>query len=257
LVIDTLASVDASGNFSSVPSQQLLAEIRRVTNQPVRFVVNTHHHLDHVGGNTVFKQAGATLVGDRRLRDWLQSENLRSFGPSIAASQKAFIDALSSPTLTYEQGIDLFLGGREVHVRSFPGHSGSDSVAIVPDAKVVFTGDLLWPNVLPTLGDASTDVWIPTLEVLATANTDATFVPGHGEIAHVRDVVAFREYLVTLRQFVADAQRGGKSADEVVAAVMPRLAEQYGRWQLFTAVAKENIREVDAELRGTKRIPKP
>jgi cyclase len=143
----------------------------------------------------------------------------------------------------------------EVHVRSLAGHSGSDSVVIVSDAKVVFTGDLLWPNILPTLTDASTDVWIETLKALADSEPDATFIPGHGDVAKAKDVEAFREYLVTLRQLVSDAQRGGKAAEEVVAAVMPRLTEQYGRWQLFAAVAKENILEVDGELRGTKRVP--
>jgi len=255
LVVDTLASVDAGGNFTSAPSQQLLAEVRRVTRQPVRFVVNTHHHLDHVGGNAVFAQAGATMVGTRELRDWLQPENLRPFGTKITSSQKLFIEALSRPTLTYEHGIDLFLGQREVRIRRFPGHSGSDSVVIVPDAKVVFTGDLLWPNILPTLIDASTDVWIETLNALVNDEPDATFIPGHGEPARAKDVEAFRDYLATLRRLIADAQHGGKSAEEVVAGVMPQLSEQYGQWQLFAAVARENILEVDGELRGTKRIP--
>jgi cyclase len=256
LVIDTLASVDAAGNFSNAPSEQILTEIRRITRKPVRFVVNTHHHLDHVGGNTVFAQAGATVVGDHRLRDWLQSENLRSFGPSITASQKTFIERLAPPTLTYDHGIDLFLGRREVHVRSFAGHSGSDSVVVVPDAKVVFTGDLLWPDTLPTLVDASTGVWIETLDALATSEPDATFIPGHGDIAKARNVMAFREYLASLKQLVTDAQRGGKSAEEVVAAVMPTLTDKYGQWQLFAAVAKQNILDVDGELRGTKRVPR-
>jgi glyoxylase-like metal-dependent hydrolase (beta-lactamase superfamily II) len=163
---------------------------------------------------------------------------------------------LAPPTLTYDHGINLFLGRREVHVRSFAGHSGSDSVVVVPDAKVVFTGDLLWPDTLPTLVDASTSVWIETLDALATSEPAATFIPGHGDIAKARDVMAFREYLATLRELVADAQRGGKSAEEIVTAVMPTLADKYGQWELFAAVAKQNILDVDAELRGTKRIPR-
>jgi cyclase len=256
-VVDTLASVDATGNFSTEPSRQLLAEIRKITPLPLRFVVNTHHHLDHVDGNGAFVQAGAVVVGSRPLRDLLKSENLRSFGPKMTASQKAFIESLSAPTVTYGQSLDLFLGRREIHVRSFPGHSGTDSVVIVPDARVVFAGDLLWPHILPTMTDASVDSWIDTLDALAKSEPDATFVPGHGDVAKVQDVVAFREYLVTLRHVVRDAQRAGKSTEEVVVAVMPALTEKYGQWQLFTAVVRENILDVDSELRGTKRVPKP
>jgi cyclase len=256
-VVDTLASVDATGNFSTEPSRQLLGEIRKITPLPVRFVITTHHHLDHVDGNGAFVQAGAAVVGSRRLRDLLKPENLRSFGPKITASQKAFIESLSPPTVTFEETLDLFLGRREVHVRSFPGHSGTDSVVIVPDAKVVFTGDLLWPHMLPTTTDASIEPWVDTLDALAKNEPDATFVPGHGDVAQAQDIVAFREYLVTLRHLVSDAQLAGKSTEEVVVAVMPALTEKYGQWQLFTAVAKENIVDVDSELRGTKRIPKP
>src|SRR3954470_4816039 len=68
-VVDTLASVDATGNFSTEPSRQLLAAIRKITRLPVRFVVNTHHRLDHVDGNGAFVQAGAVVVGSRQLRD--------------------------------------------------------------------------------------------------------------------------------------------------------------------------------------------
>jgi glyoxylase-like metal-dependent hydrolase (beta-lactamase superfamily II) len=121
---------------------------------------------------------------------------------------------------------------------------------------VVFTGDLFWPDTLPTLVDASTGVWIETLDALATSEPDATFIPGHGDIAKARNVTAFRGYLASLKQLVADAQRGGKSAEEVVAAVMPTLTDKYGQWQLFAAVAKQNILDVDGELRGTKRIPR-
>jgi cyclase len=257
LVVDTLASVDASGTFSARPSEQLLAAVRDLTKLPVKYVVNTHYHLDHVGGNRIFADAGVVLVGHENVRRWIRSENLRPFGPKITPAQQQFIDRLAAPTVTITESTELDLGRRTIPVRGYQGHSGSDSAVIVPDAKVVFAGDLLWPSILPTLVDASTDVWIDTLEALATSNPDAAFVPGHGEIARADDVRAFREYLVTLRQVVADAQRSGKSGEELVSAAMQPLREKYGRWNLFDAGARENILEVDSELRGTKRVPQP
>src|SRR5690348_16485877 len=92
LVVDTFTTTEAA--------QALLAEIRKVTNQPVRFVVNTHYHLDHTGGNAVFADAGATILAQRNLRGWLRTENLKFFGPNPKPEQKAMVEALVLPDET-------------------------------------------------------------------------------------------------------------------------------------------------------------
>src|SRR5579871_2687003 len=73
------------------PARDLLAEIRKITNLPIRFVVNTHYHLDHTGGNAVFAQAGATILAHRNLRGWLHTENLKFFGANPKPEQKAMV----------------------------------------------------------------------------------------------------------------------------------------------------------------------
>ena len=255
VVIDTSASIDADGQFGTEPARQLLAAIRTRTTLPVRFVINTHHHLDHVGANAVFVDAGAMVLAHRNVRGWIHSENTRLFGTHITPQQKVFIEALLPPTVTYDQGMDLFLGSREIRVRSLPGHTGGDSIVLIPDASVIFTGDLLWCKTLPNLIDASTSPWIDTLDTLAKNEADSTFVPGHGDVAHVQDVEAFREYLATLRKLVSDAQAMGMSGEALADAVMPALRDKYNRWDSFKDLARDNILSLDAELRGTKRIP--
>ena len=256
-VIDTSASLDADGQFRTEPATQLLAAIRTLTKLPVKFVINTHYHLDHVGANAVFVDAGATVLAHRNVRGWIHRENIRMFGPNIRPQQKAFIEALLPPTVTYDQGVDLLLGSREIRLRSFPGHTGGDSVVLIPDAKVVFAGDLLWCSMLPNLIDASTKPWIDTLDTLAKDEADSTFVPGHGDVGHVQDVEAFRDYLTTLRKLVSDAEAQRKSGEALADAVMPALSDKYSRWDSFKELARENILELDAELIGTKRIPQP
>jgi len=255
VVIDTSASIDADGQFGTEPARQLLAAIRTRTKLPVRFVINTHHHLDHVGANAVFVDAGAMVLAHRNVRGWIHSENTRLFGTHVTPQQKVFIEALLPPTVTYDQGMDLFLGSREIRVRSLPGHTGGDSIVLIPDASVIFTGDLLWCKTLPNLIDASTSPWIDTLDTLAKNEADSTFVPGHGNVGNVQDVEAFREYLATLRKLVSDAQAMGKSGEALADAVMPALSDRYNRWDSFKEVARDNILSLDAELRGTKRIP--
>jgi glyoxylase-like metal-dependent hydrolase (beta-lactamase superfamily II) len=151
--------------------------------------------------------------------------------------------------------VDLYLGAREIRVRGFPGHTGGDSVVLIPDAKVVFAGDLFWRNMVPNLMDASTQPWIDTLDTLATTAADATFVPGHGDVGHAQDVTAFREYLATLRTLVADAQALRQSGEALADSVMLALSDKYSGWDSFKDLARRNILETDAELAGTKRIP--
>lgn len=254
-VIDACMSVDAEGNLGTDTARQTLGAIRKITKLPVKFVINTHYHVDHVGGNAVFVEAGAIVLAHRNVRSWIHAEHLRLFTKDSKPQHKAFMEALLPPTVTYNESADLYLGTRTIRVRSLPGHTGGDSVVLIPDAKVVFAGDLLWRDLVPNLVDASTKPWIDTLDRLATSEPDATFVPGHGEVGNVKDVAAFREYLVTLRKLVSDAQAAGMSAEALADAVIPRLSDRYSRWNGFEYAARPNILETDAELRGKKRIP--
>ncbi len=260
VVVDTFEDV--------APAKELLAEIRKVTNLPVRFVVNTHYHLDHTGGNAVFAEAGATIVAQRNLRGWLHAENLKFFGPNPKPEAKARVEALVPPDLVYTDALDIFLGQRVVQVRYMLGHTGGDSVVVVPDANVVFGGDLIWQKHLPNLIDATTSAWVKTLETLLAEHPSATFVSGHGDIATPQDVRDFHDYLVFLRDAVAKAEGQGKVGQQVVDAVLPQLQEKYGAcdppansgphcWGFFKAFANRNILQTAGELKGDKKVPTP
>src|SRR5215472_15090221 len=188
-VVDSFVGVE--------PAKELLAEIRKVTNLPIRYVINTHYHLDHTGGNAVFAEAGATILAHRNLRGWLRTENLKFFGVTPKAEDKARVEALVLPDMVYSDAVDLYLGSRLIQVRYMLGHTGGDSVVFVPDANVVFGGDLIWQHHLPNLIDASTQPWIQTLDKLLAEHSSATFVSGHGGLATAADVRDFRDYLNT------------------------------------------------------------
>ena len=134
VVIDTFSTEDAA--------KQLLAEIQQRTKLPVKFVVNTHYHLDHVAGNGVFAKQGAAVLAQRNVRGWIHSENLRLIGDFLTPELKALTESIAAPSVDYEQASHLYLGSRAIHLRSFPGHTGGDSIVIVPDARVAFLGDL-------------------------------------------------------------------------------------------------------------------
>jgi glyoxylase-like metal-dependent hydrolase (beta-lactamase superfamily II) len=249
LVVDTFEDPAAA--------KAMLDAIRAKTREPIRYVIDTHYHLDHTAGNNVFAATGATVMAQRNVRTWERSQNLKFFGADPAAKQKQFVEMLGLPSLTYKDDITIWLGDRKIIVRTLEGHTGGDSTVVIPDAKVVFTGDLFWNHTLPNLIDADTREQIASDDTLLHDYPDATFVPGHGDIGKAADVHAFRDYLAALRKAVAGARHSGKSGDMLVNAVLPNLREKYGDWGWFGHFARRNIEQTAAELDGTKHVPVP
>jgi cyclase len=246
LVIDTFVDI--------TPAQELLAEIRKVTALPIRFVVNTHYHLDHTGGNAVFAATGATILAHRNVRSWLRTENLKFFGATPKPEDKTRVESLTLPDEVYTDAVDIYLGSRLIQVRYMLGHTGGDSVVIVPDANVVFGGDLVWQKHLPNLIDATTADWIKTLEKLLADYPTATFVSGHGDVATPEDVRDFHDYLVALRDDITAAQASGKSGQGLTDTVSAQLKDKYGEWG-FQQFIPSNIQQTAAELKGEKKVP--
>ena len=249
LVVDSFEDPDAA--------KALLKVIHEKTPLPVRYVVNTHYHLDHVAGNGIYQAAGAVIMAQRNVRAWERTENLKFFGDKITPAQRTMVQAYVLPDVLYRDGIDVHLGNRDVVVRVLPGHTGGDSIVVVPDAGVVFTGDLFWDHSLPNLIDANTRAQIHTNDVFLKDYPTATFVPGHGAIGRAADVRAFRDYLVALRQAITKAEGKGESGIALQQDVLNQLQGTYGTWNYFDHFAPRNIAQTIAELAGKKSLPKP
>ena len=237
------------------PAKALLAEIRKLTPLPIRFVVNTHYHLDHVNGNDVFAAAGATIVAHRNVRLWMRTENIKMLDPPVTAEKKARVESLTLPTVVHDSHVDLYLGSRRINVRYYPGHTGGDSVVSIPNAQVVFCGDMLWKEHVPNLIDASTKEWVQSLDAMQRDYGPSKWVPGHGGVSSAQDVLTFRKYLADLRDGVRREQAAGKSGDALVQAVLPGLKSNYGKWGFFSDYAGIGITQTAQEMSGTKRLP--
>ncbi len=258
-----VAIIDAFENEAAATA--LLNEIHRLTPLPIRFVINTHYHIDHVAGNRVFAKQGAVIIGHRRIRSWIHTENLKFFGDKIKPEQKAMVENLLAPDVTYDSGVTLFLGSRRLDVQFLAGHTGGDSVVVVRGAGVVFCGDLFWRKTLPNLIDASTGDWISSLSSLAELSSGgapnsaifpvAEYVPGHGEVGNLEDLEDFQNYLINLRFMLEKPVQDGLKGDALVAAALPELTKQYGSWNHFKFFSRSNILDTGAELEGIKRVP--
>nr|WP_316638403.1 MBL fold metallo-hydrolase [uncultured Roseateles sp.] len=239
-------------------TQALLAEVRKLTPLPIRYLINTHYHIDHVAGNAVFAQAGAVIVGHKNVARWINTENLKFFGPTPTAEAQAQVAALVPPQIGFDSEMRLNLGQRTLLIKALPGHTGGDAVISVVDAGVVFAGDLFWRRAIPNLIDANTADWIRTLDGLRQGQpASAVFVPGHGEVGQAGDVQDFQRYLGDLQAAVKQQLDGGKDGEALQAAALSQLAPSYGGWAYFKNLGPRNVRDMQAELAGNKRRPVP
>ena len=267
--------------FTPAAIEELIAEIQTLTKLPIKYAVNSHYHLDHTGGNQVLIARGVPIIAHDNLIKWQTTRNKR-FLPAPEELQKRRADAakqlsetpedqkdkratlerqirrldammaikLTNPTLTFGAGtVHLYLGKREVILWTLPGHTGGDVLAYVPDANVVFTGDLGWSKTLPNLVDATVNDWIPTLDRITSQYPTAKFIPGHGNVAEAAEIKDFRDYLDDLRTRVKQGIADGLTVDQ--AKQQLKLPEKYKAFA-FQNFATPNVEDMYKELKGTK-----
>ncbi len=245
--------------FNSEATTALIGEIRKLTPLPIRYVVNTHYHIDHVGGDAVLRDAGAIIIAHRNVRGWVRIENLHLLGDQPNSKLKETIASLALPDVVTDKGLTIWLGKRKVVIQPAQGHTGGDLMVLIPDAKVLFCGDIFWNHVSPNIIDGTVARWIDTIDTLRTSQGAAgmTFVPGHGDIATVKEVADFATYLVDLKTIVQRERADGLTGKALIQAALPELARKHGDWTAFSYFAPLEVGYMAQELAGVKRTPQP
>lgn len=250
---DGVVVIDAFFNLEA--AKALIGEIRRLTPKPIRYLVNTHYHLDHTGGDQAFREAGAIIIAHRNVRGWVRTANIGLIGDRMTPELRSRIETLPLPDLVTDKDLTIWLGRRKVVVRTVLGHTGGDLSVFIPDARVLFAGDLLWRRVAPNLIDGSVRQWAATDAEFAAMPDAArtTFVPGHGELADLSDVREFEAYLADLRRLTQGGRRRGLKGDALAAAVGAKLKARHPDWNISDRAANAEVRYMDEELAGTKK----
>jgi quinoprotein relay system zinc metallohydrolase 2 len=239
-----VAVIDTGGSVAV--GEALLAAIRGVTDLPVRYVINTHMHPDHVFGNAAFRGTGAAFVGHARLAPALAGRGAHYLGANRPLLGADLVDAVEIvlPDRLVRDRMTLDLGGRRLELVAWPtAHTDNDLTVLDVATKTLFAGDLIFMQHIPVV-DGRIKGWLEVLGRLADLEVER-IVPGHGPAAaDPADAIGpQRRYLEELAGDVRAEIAAGATMAGAVASIAP-----HGRWRLVEAFHARNVTAVFAEL---------
>jgi cyclase len=208
VVVDSLATVGLTRKFRD--------EIGKVTDKPIRYLINTHHHGDHIYANHIF--SGATIISHDYCRREAVEQGIRD--PDLMNTIFPEFDfrgiAVTPADITFDKQLALHMNEREIRLLHFgPGHTAGDIIVYLPEEGIIFAGDFIFLYSTPLGMEGSFAGWLRNLDVVA--NLDAkTYVPGHGPVCGVEGLNLCRDYLLFVQREAKKRFNKGNTVDEAV-----------------------------------------
>jgi cyclase len=212
-------------------AERIQAALKGITDKPVRFIINTHYHEDHTGGNAYF-QKQAPIIAHDNVRKRLETGGGAGNGGSVHFDAKpAAKEAL--PIITFDHDVTVHLNGEDIRALYFPaGHTDGDSIIFFPKSNVVHTGDDFVTYGFPFIdvdSGGSINGMIDAVEkVIAQLPADVKVIPGHGPVSSLDDVRAYLVMLKATREVVEAALKQGKTLDQM------KQAKILDRWKKYS-----------------------
>ncbi len=242
----------------------IVRQIRKISDRPIRFLLNTHHHGDHVGGNEVFRQFAMIVAHDNVRTRMLASpaeisrsypaliEKARAAGNERAAktlsdqlawAKSVRVEEIAAPVMTYDSSLRIHMGDETINVWHLPrAHTDGDSVVWFEKAKVLHMGDDFFNQVIPFIdvasGGSATGYLAAIDKALSKVSPDARIIPGHGEVTDAGGLKVFRTYIADLLDAARRAKAAGKTKEAFLREVsLPAYEKWNGYKDRFAANA--------------------
>jgi glyoxylase-like metal-dependent hydrolase (beta-lactamase superfamily II) len=221
-------------------AKQVLAEIRKRTDLPILYTINTHYHGDHTFGNQVFEGKGPIIAHEsvrRNLFGGSGNDHLEYFKSKNIPGMDETVVTL--PNLVFKEEMEIFVGGYSLRLMHVRGHTDGDVYIYIEQLKTLITGDLVSYKKIPSLKDAYVEEWIAAMDLLGDFDAEI-YIPGHGEPGGKPVLIAMKHYLLKLKEMILKQLEKGKSLKETQAVIRPVLAEKYKSWK--------NLKWLDANI---------
>ena len=249
----------------------IVGEIKKVSDKPIKFLLNTHHHGDHVGGNEVFKQFAMIVAHDNVRKRMLTSpadiqrdypamleaakkagneQSVKTLSDMIEWAKKVKVEEIPAPVMTFDSELRIHMGDETIQVWHLPpAHTDGDSVVYFEKAKVLHMGDDLFNKIIPFIdvksGGSVKGYLLALDKVIAKVPAEATVIPGHGEVTDVAGIKAFRQYIADVLDAAQKAKAAGKSKEDFLKDVdLPAYKDFNGYKDRFKANAASAFDEV-------------
>ena len=199
-------------------ADKIAAAIKQISDGHIRFLINTHVHGDHTGGNEAIGKTGAVLMAREHLRERLAKPAPGANGqPGVPAPPAAL------PVVTYDAPVTIHMDGEDVQLIPVPAaHTDGDTMIYFPNANVIMIGDFYrstgYPNIDRANGGSMNGMLAGFDAAIKLARPDTKIIPGHGAIVDKTAVAAHRDMMIAVRDKVAALVRQGKTQDEAIAA---------------------------------------
>ncbi len=200
-------------------ADQIKAAIKKLSPKPLRFLLNTHWHGDHTGGNERFGKTGAIIVAHENVRKRMSVDSvIEALHRKVPASPKAAL-----PVVTFTSDVTFHWNGDTIHAFHVPpAHTDGDVVVHFKKANVIHTGDVYFNGLYPFIdlssGGSVLGVIRAASRVIDLCDDKTKVIPGHGPLSDRAELIVYRDMLAAVRQRIVKLIEAGKSADEAVAA---------------------------------------
>jgi cyclase len=212
LVVDTLVSAKEG--------QRLLKDIKAISDKPIKYVVNTHYHLDHTFGNAEFAGLGTDIISHINCADAMKKSAVDTLANADAyglTPEDMEGTRLVYPNITFTDKMGLDLGGLEVElIYIAPSHSKGSIVVLVPTEGVMFSGDILFADFHPYMADGDIAGWQKTLDSITALNADK-IIAGHGPLSTNKDLSDMKAYIIAFDNKAKDLAAESSDVEYIVA----------------------------------------